>query len=114
MFVFYYRLTHNEPKTAISKPKKHKIIASTYAKREKLNSEGHVSVSLHDSYDPVGEYPDLLCLIPVVYSEKHKVVKKQRDLECGIAKDIVVSRNIIYQKNSSKQLQEVENCQTLS
>uniref|UniRef100_A0A1B6DDX7 Protein smoothened n=1 Tax=Clastoptera arizonana TaxID=38151 RepID=A0A1B6DDX7_9HEMI len=51
---FYRKITNKEIEESI-KLKKHKVIAQAYAKRRHLNSDGRLSISIHNTYqDPVG------------------------------------------------------------
>lgn len=53
---FSFRIANKETEKAPPKLKKHKLIATTYAKRQRLNSDGRLSISIHSSYqDPVGK-----------------------------------------------------------
>jgi smoothened protein len=50
------KLNKEVDKDEPAKLKKHKVIAQAFAKRKMLNSDGRLSISIHNTYqDPVGE-----------------------------------------------------------
>lgn len=52
----FYRVANKEVDEPV-KLKKHKVIAQVFAKRRFLNSDGRLSISIHNTYqDPVGRY----------------------------------------------------------